>query len=190
DPFLHQLVLIAPSLIHIPKPTMAAVRTVEPSLRSYHQSSSHSSRSGPARTAQDVIDRIHAAETRSLRPRSHAGSLVIAQKDPRTVEDINAEIAALEAEARARNYERKAHEERDLALSIHERSRSVGYDEIIEERRVYRRPRDEVVLFERNRSLPPRDDYVVYERRRSPPRNVVRVEKDRKGRMALVRSSR
>ncbi|KXS99838.1 hypothetical protein AC578_8899 [Pseudocercospora eumusae] len=169
---------------------MAAVRTVEPSLRSYHQSSSHSSRSGPARTAQDVIDRINAAETRSLRPRSHAGSLVPAQKDPRTIEDINAEIAALEAEARARNYERKAHEERDMALSIHERSRSVGYEEIIEEKRVYRRPREEIVLFERNRSLPPRDEYVVYERRKPPPRNVVRVEKDRKGRMALVRSSR
>lgn len=171
---------------------MAAIRTVEPSLRSYHEHSLHSSRSGPARTAQDIIERVHAQETRSIRPRSHAGSLVLAPRDTRNVDDINAEIAALEAEARARNYERKAHEERDLAMSIQERSRShsAGYREVIEERQVFRRPRDEVVLFERNRSLPLRDEYVVYERRRSPPRNIVRVEKDRKGRMALVRSSR
>lgn len=36
---------------------------------------------------------------------------------------------------------------------------------------------------------PPRSEYSERERERSPPRNVIRVEKDRKGRMALVRSA-
>lgn len=159
----------------------AAVKTVAPS----HTGSKHSSRSSPKsssinsganRTANDVIERIHAAETRSIRPRSHAGSLVLAHPhDPRSVDDINAEIAALEAESRARHLERKAESERELAMSI----RAPEYD-IVEERQVIRRPREEeIVLFERDR----------VERRKSPPRNVVRVEKDRKGRMALVRSS-
>ncbi|KAK4494060.1 hypothetical protein PRZ48_014358, partial [Zasmidium cellare] len=154
----------------------AAVKSVAPS----HASSKHSSRSsskassshsGANRTVNDVIERIHAAETRSVRPRSHAGSLVLARPQDRPIDDINAEIAALEAEARARHLERKAESERELAMSI----RAPEYD-IVEERQVIRRPREEeIVLFERDR----------VERRKSPPRNVVRVEKDRKGRMSL-----
>lgn len=35
----------------------------------------------------------------------------------------------------------------------------------------------------------PREVLRIAERERSPPRNVLRVEKDRKGKMALVRSS-
>lgn len=165
-----------------------AVKTVAPSHASSRRSSSlHSGRSGANRTSNDVIERIHEAEVRSIRPRSHAGSLVLAhQHDPRSVEDINAEIAALEAEGRARKLERKADAERELAMSIREAPLVPEYD-IVEERQLVRRPREEeVVLFERDR----------YERRKrtpsppSPPRNVMRVEKDRKGRMALVKSSR
>lgn len=161
----------------------AAVKTVAPSHTGSKYSSRSSSKSsysvnsGANRTANDVIERIHLAETRSIRPRSHAGSLVLARpQDPRSVEDINAEIAALEAESRARHLERKAESERELAMSI----RDAPHYDIVEERQIIRRPREEeIVLFEKDR----------YERRKSPPRNVVRVEKDRKGRMALVKSS-
>lgn len=160
----------------------AAVKTVAPSHTGSKRSSSKasSSHSGANRTANDVIERIHAAETRSNRPRSHAGSLVLARpQDPRSVADINAEIAALEAESRARNLERKADAERDLAMSIREAPMPPAYD-VVEERRIVRRaPQDEIVLFGKDR----------YERPKSPPRNVVRVEKDRKGRMSLVKSS-
>lgn len=171
----------------------AAVQSIAPS-----HVTSKSSRSGANRTANDVIEKIHEAETRSVRPRSHAGSLVPVDRDPRSIDEINAEIAALEAEARAKNYERKAYVERDLAYGIRERP---GDDlQVVEERKTYRRSIDdwdyrrprtdrEIVLFDRSRSTP-RDEYVVYERRKSPPRNVLRVEKDRRGRMALVRSAR
>lgn len=179
------------------------VRSVAPSHVSSRSRSSF--REGPHRTTNDVIEKIHEAETRSVRPPSHAGSLV--RVDPRSIEDINAEIAALELEARAKKWEHKAEIERDRAHDI--RERPVNDYELVEERRSYRRSIDddyyrrsideydyrrprtnrELVLFDRSRSLP-RGEYVVYERPKSPPRNIIRVEKDRRGRMALVRSAR
>lgn len=102
-------------------------------------------------------------------PSRHSGAVILAERDHRSDRDINAEIRALEAERRALRYEREAEEKRELALRVRER------------------PEEEYQLVE-YRDRYPREE-IVYERERSPPRNVVRVEKDRKGRMALVRST-
>lgn len=102
----------------------------------------------------------------------HPGTVVLAEREHRSDRDINAEIRALESERRALRLEREAEERNDLALRLRERPHE-EYHQLVEYR-------------DRSR---PRDELVVYERERSPPRNVIRVEKDRKGRMALVRSA-
>ena len=103
---------------------------------------------------------------------SHAGTLVLKEREYRSDRDIQGEIARLEAERRALRLEREAEERRDLAVRIRER------------------PEDEYQLVEyRDRIRPAREVLEITDRERSPPRNVVRVEKDRKGRMALVRST-
>ena len=109
-------------------------------------------------------------------PQSHHGTMVLQEREYRSDRDIQGEIARLEAERRALRLEREAEERRDLAIRIRER------------------PEDEYQLVE-YRSREPREArevltlYDERERERSPPRNVLRVEKDRKGRMALVRSA-
>lgn len=129
--------------------------------------------------------------------------------------EINDEIRALEAERQAQKYERRAEDERDLAYRFRERAASENRSrrsgsrygserEYVVEKDVeyyrepsrdyayeeYRRERsrapDELVLRDRER-YGPRE--IVYERAPSPPRNVVRVQKDRRGRMSLVRSA-
>lgn len=95
------------------------------------------------------------------------------QREYRSDREIKDEIARLEAERRAVRLEREADRRRDMALRIRERPvddyQMVEYD---------RRPQREVLdLYER-------DEF----REESPERKVIRVEKDRKGRMALVRS--
>lgn len=84
--------------------------------------------------------------------------------------DVHAEVRALEAEARALRLEREAEGRREVVIRRPEETsyEMVEYTE--------RRPDREMV------------EYV--QRDRSPKRDVVRVEKDRKGRMALVRSAR
>lgn len=58
------------------------------------------------------------------------------------------------------------------------------------ERRALRMEREGEMQLVQIREERPREEVVkIVERERSPPRNVVRVEKDRKGRMALVRSA-
>jgi hypothetical protein len=114
------------------------------------------------------------------RPRSsshHGGALVVQERtDYRSDRDINAEIRALEAERKALRLEREAEEKREMALRLRERPGTMEEYQMVE----YREPRGgELVMFEREER----------ERERSPPRNVIRVEKDRKGRMALVRSA-
>lgn len=110
-------------------------------------------------------------EERAPSHHHHAGSLVLSERHHQSDRDINQEIRALEAERRALRLERDAEQKRDLAMRIRDPSS------------------EEFQMVEyRNRSRP-RGDLVVYEREKSPPRNVIRVEKDRKGRMALVRSS-
>ncbi|KAK4499398.1 hypothetical protein PRZ48_009912 [Zasmidium cellare] len=104
-------------------------------------------------------------------PSHHPGTVVLAEREHRSDRDINHEIRALEAERRALRLEREAEERRDMALRLRERP-----DEEFQLVEYRDRPRDELVIYER-------------ERERSPPRNVIRVEKDRKGRMALVRSA-
>lgn len=106
---------------------------------------------------------------------SNVGSaaLVVQQREYRSDREIKDEIARLEAERRAVRLEREADRRRDMALRIRERPvddyQMVEYD---------RRPQREVLdLYER-------DEF----REESPERKVIRVEKDRKGRMALVRS--
>ena len=91
---------------------------------------------------------------------------MLQEREYRSDRDINAEIARLEAERRALRLEREAEERREKATRIREQD-----FQVVE----YREPR--------------RDVLEIVERDRSPPRNVVRVEKDRKGRMALVRST-
>ncbi|KXS98492.1 hypothetical protein AC578_2607 [Pseudocercospora eumusae] len=110
-------------------------------------------------------------EERSPSHHHHAGSLVLADREHRSDRDINAEIRYLEQERRALRLEREAGQKLDLALRLRER------------------PEEEFQLVEYRDRSRPRQETVIYERERSPPRNVVRVEKDRKGRMALVRSS-
>lgn len=102
------------------------------------------------------------------RPRSssHGGALVVREREYKSDRDINSEIARLEAERRALRLEREADIRREKAQRIREEDY-----QLVE----YREPRREVL--------------EVVERERSPQRNVVRVEKDRKGRMALVRSA-
>lgn len=100
----------------------------------------------------------------------HGGALIVQERDYRSDRDINAEIRALETERRALRFEREAEQKRDMAVRLRER-RSADDLQLVE----YRRPA--------------REEMVVYEREKSPPRNVIRVEKDRKGRMALVRSA-
>lgn len=104
--------------------------------------------------------------------RAPAGTVVLADREYRSDRDINAEIRALELERRALRHEREAEERRDLALRVRERPEEDF--QLVEYRE--HRPRDELVVYDK-----------VYER--ESPRNVVRVEKDRKGRMALVRSA-
>lgn len=187
----------------------AKIMTVEPSLASSYSSRSHSR---PSRRAADLIERLNDLEhEKRSRRHSHAGSLVLARPGAdRSVDDINNEIRALEAEKQAYRYESRASEERDLAYKFRERASSEAprsrygseRDLIIEEdfrrlpakeyvheeyRRERSRPPEELVLYDRER-YGPRE--VVYERARSPQRNVVRVQKDRKGRLSLVRSSR
>ncbi|KXT08637.1 hypothetical protein AC579_6560 [Pseudocercospora musae] len=110
-------------------------------------------------------------EERSPSHHRHAGSLVLADREHRSDRDINAEIRFLEQERRALRLEREAEQKRDLALRLRER------------------PEEDFQLVEYRDRSRPRQELVIYERERTPPRNVVRVEKDRKGRMALVRSS-
>jgi hypothetical protein len=106
-----------------------------------------------------------------LPPPSHHGALVVQEREYRSDRDIQAEIRALEAERRALRLEREAEEKRDLALRLREH------------------PEEEYQLVEYREERRPREMLEIVERERSPPRNVIRVEKDRKGRMALVRSS-
>lgn len=104
-------------------------------------------------------------------PTMPSAALVVRDPVYRSDRDIHSEIRALEAERRALRLERDAEEKRDMAL----RPRDRGYTE------------EELQIIEyRDR---PRERLFIEERERSPPRNVVRVEKDRKGRMALVRSA-
>ncbi|KAF2208997.1 hypothetical protein CERZMDRAFT_100752 [Cercospora zeae-maydis SCOH1-5] len=186
------------------------IMTVEPSLASGFSAPSHSSR--PSRRGADLIDRLnHLEHEERSRRHSHAGSLFLARPEAdRSVHDINAEIRALEAEKQAYKYESRASEERDLAYRYRERavsesprSRYVSERDILTEEDFRRMPERDYMYEEsrRARSIPPaelvlydREKYgpreVVYERAKSPQRNIVRVQRDRKGRLSLVRSSR
>lgn len=87
-------------------------------------------------------------------------AIVGAERHSKSDREIRREIASLEAERRALRLEREADEKRAVVLAIRDR-----------------------------------DDYEVIERREiiedrpSREREILRVEKDRKGRMALVRST-
>ena len=89
--------------------------------------------------------------------------------------DIQTNTALLEAESRALRLERETTELRARSPT-RSRSRSIAQPLVLADP-----PAHEVLrLYDRERSS---------SRAKSPVRNVVRVEKDRKGRMALVRSS-
>lgn len=100
-------------------------------------------------------------------PPSNSGALVHHEREFRSQRDIENEIRELELERRALRLEREDQDR--LALRV--RDRSEDY-QLVE----YRDRRDREIL-------------PIVERNPSPPRNVIRVEKDRKGRMALVRSA-
>ncbi|KAI4719432.1 hypothetical protein E4T48_04384 [Aureobasidium sp. EXF-10727] len=104
-------------------------------------------------------------------PQQQPMTIVLPDRRREHSRDVHAEVRALEAEARALRLEREAqHHHGQIILAQPQQS---GY-EMVEYRE--RRPDREIV------------EYV--ERDRSPKRDVIRVEKDRKGRMALVRSAR
>lgn len=91
-----------------------------------------------------------------------AGPLTLLVPERKSDREIRREIANLEAERRALRLERDADERRALTLAVRDRD---GY-EVVERRE------------------------VIEERPfREHEREVIRVEKDRKGRMALVRST-
>ena len=104
-------------------------------------------------------------EENTLSPTRSRGALVV-RRDPeqRSTREINDEIARLEAEGRALRLERDTETRRDLVVrDRREEDYEIDW---------YGRPAREVVEFD------------VAERK-----PVTRVEKDRKGRMALVRSN-
>ncbi|KAK5111700.1 hypothetical protein LTR62_004806 [Meristemomyces frigidus] len=109
-------------------------------------------------------------------PSMPSGALVIREhtRDYRNDRDIQSEIRQLEAERRALRLEREAEEKRDMALRVRQQKTEEDF-QLVEYRE--RRPERDVLLIEER------------EREKSPARNVVRVEKDRKGRLALVRSA-
>lgn len=121
-----------------------------------------------------VVEESGSFSPSHARSPSQHGTMVLQDREYRSDRDIQAEISRLEAERRALRLERQAQERRDLAVRTRER------------------PEEEYQLVE-YRDRPAREEvltlYDERERERSPQRNVLRVEKDRKGRMALVRSS-
>ncbi|KAF2864546.1 hypothetical protein K470DRAFT_254175 [Piedraia hortae CBS 480.64] len=117
----------------------------------------------PTAPGEIIEDHRTIIEDRRGEPSHHGGALVVQEREFNSDREYRDEIARLEAEARALQLERRAGEVRDRAARRRRQS-TVG------------------------------DDYeeVVYRetvRDRSPPKNVLKVEKDRKGRMALVRSA-
>jgi hypothetical protein len=107
----------------------------------------------------------------------HHQDLAIVVPRAQTDREIRREIRALEAEREALRFEREG----ELRLEKVDRRRSGGDWDL--------------VLLEREGRDYRHDDYDNYHRHRhihrhhhSRPREVVRVEQDRKGRMALVRS--
>ena len=107
-------------------------------------------------------------ERQPMSPPSHNhGTLVVQEREYRSDRDIQGEIARLEAERRALRLEREADEKRDMAMRVRE---------------------DDYQLVE-YRDRPREVREVVEFVEKEPAKNVVRVEKDRKGRMALVRST-
>lgn len=120
----------------------------------------------PPQAPEFYEDRRTIIEERA--PSSHGGALVYQERENRSQRDIEAEIRALESERRALRLEREDQDK--MALRV--RDRTDEEYQLVE----YRDRRDREIL-------------PIVERNPSPPRNVVRVEKDRKGRMALVRSA-
>ncbi|KAK5167169.1 uncharacterized protein LTR77_007899 [Saxophila tyrrhenica] len=102
---------------------------------------------------------------------SNSGALIVQERESRSDRDIQAEIGRLEAERRALRLEREADERRNMAVRIRER------------------PTDEYQLVEYEPHKA-REVLDVYEREKSPPRNVVRVEKDRKEKAREARAKK
>ncbi|KAI4755138.1 hypothetical protein E4T52_12877 [Aureobasidium sp. EXF-3400] len=111
--------------------------------------------------------------SRPAPPQQQPMTIVLPERRREHSRDVHAEVRALEAEARALRLEREAQQHHHHGQIIVAQPQQAGY-EMVEYRE--RRPDREIV------------EYV--ERDRSPKREVIRVEKDRKGRMALVRSAR
>ncbi|KAF2725749.1 hypothetical protein K431DRAFT_299491 [Polychaeton citri CBS 116435] len=103
-------------------------------------------------------------------PSHHGSALVVQERQHRSDRDIQAEIRSLEVERRALRLERDAEERRDLALRLRER------------------PDEEYRLVEYRERPYGRREIVEFTEEK-PKKDVLRVEKDRKGRMALVRSA-
>ncbi|KAK5004285.1 hypothetical protein LTR28_009116 [Elasticomyces elasticus] len=163
-----------PTAAYIPSPH--SVRA--PSVRSPSPASTIRARS-PARSTRSRAKSVHEPSMRreiiEERIEEVGGPLVMVDRTRRSRRDIEAEIGALEAEKRALRLEREAEEKMQMA----ERVREEEY-QVVE----YREPRRELVEYrerKREKGSP--------EREKSPKRETVRIEKDRKGRMALVRTA-
>jgi hypothetical protein len=106
---------------------------------------------------------------------SGGGELVLAERNNfRSDRDINLEIRELERERRALRVERDSEDK--LALAVRRRRASAGEEEI-----------KAIEWFGRVR--PVKEIVPLAEVERSRP-DVIRIERDRKGRMALVRHAR
>lgn len=120
----------------------------------------------PVRETVYIQQQAPPAHVHLPQPTQQPMAIVLPERHRHNDRDIKAEIRALEAEQRALRYERQV-DDRNLII---------------------RRPDEAYEVVEYRERRPDRE-IVEYERPKSPKRDVVRVEKDRKGRMALVRSS-
>lgn len=177
---------INPPSIRAPSPSRT-VRTRKPSpARTTRTARSVSRAASPPRPVKEQIiirEQIPAPPQYIQTPAPPAQPLTIYLPDrgrERSEAELKAEIRALEAEQRALRVEREAPERREVLV----RERPEERREIV----VRERPEEEYQVVE-YRPRQERREVEYVERERSPPRNVIRVEKDRKGRMALVRSA-
>lgn len=192
---------INPPSIRAPSPTRST-RTRKPSpTRTVRTARSVSRVPSPPRVKEQIIIREQAPAPPPMvqAPAPPAQPLTIYLPDrgrERSEAELKAEIRALEAEQRALRLERETESPARREVLIREQRPEVIIRERPEERRELivreQRPEEEYQVVE-YRPRPERREveYVERERERerSPPRNVIRVEKDRKGRMALVRSA-
>jgi hypothetical protein len=134
----------------------------------------------PRPPEEELVRRTTTTTTAVVDPPDHHHrhqDLAIVVPRPQTDREIRREIRALEAEREALRYEREG----DWRMDKVDRRRSGGdWDVVLRERDVRDDRHDDYDHYHRHRHM--------HRHHHSRPREVVRVEQDRKGRMALVRT--